>query len=180
MKHLGALRGLVARYPGWDCPPATIQAWLVDLEPLPEQAVEAACAALASESEYPPSLAAIYKRASILARPEPSGGITAGEAWSELQRNRERASWNRYESRPEKRLPYVWSSDAVRRAAESVDWRGDWEGESAGTIRAQFERYYLALVARQAEAAWKQDALEAPQRKRIEARRQSPRLEGAP
>lgn len=178
MKHLQALRGLMRRYPSWDCPPATIEAWLADLEPLSAEAVLAACAALARESEYPPSLAAIFKRASILARPPGPGAMTAGDAWAELQRNRVVASQNRYESRPDKVRPYTWTSEAARRAAEAVDWKGDWEGESMGTIRAQFERYFTAYVAQQAEADWRSDALDHHERaKRLEQQGGAPRLE---
>lgn len=158
--YLKALLGVARRYPNWKFPPETAQAWASDLAELPIPAVQAACAALCRESEYPPTLAAIHKRASILSRPGGPGAKTAGEAWVEVKRNRELASAQRYESRPEKSKPYTWSSEAVRRAAESVDWRGDWEGESAGTIRAQFERHYAAFVAREAEETWRRASLE--------------------
>jgi hypothetical protein len=43
-----------------------------------------------------------------------------------------------------------WSIEAVRRAAEAVKWRDpDWTSEQIPTIRAQFERYYNALRAKQ-------------------------------
>lgn len=178
MKHLEAIRGLMRRYPTWDCPPATIEDWLLDLDPLPEEAVQAACRALGRESEFPPSLAAIFKRASILARPAGSGAMTAGDAWAELQRNRIVLSQNRYESRDERRRPYTWTSEAARAAAESVDWKADWEGETTGTIRAQFERYYLANVARQAEIDWRQEAIASNESAiRLGQRGQAPRLE---
>jgi len=157
MKHLNALRHVLASYPGFDCPPVTVQTWAAELSPLPDAAVSEACRALCLESEYPPTLAAIHKRASILARPEGLAVAVVADAWTELVRNRETHSRNRYESRPEKQAPYTWTSEAARRAAESVDWKGDWEGENKGTIRAQFDRFYRAIVESQRESDWIHD-----------------------
>jgi len=173
--YLEALLGVARRYPNWNFPPETAQAWACDLLSLPIEAVQAACVAFCRESEYPPTIAGIYKRAKILAG---SGvAMTYGEAWAELMRNRVTFSQNRYESRDERRKPYTWTCEAARQAAEQVGWQQDWEGESMVNIRAHFRDIFNAIVARQNEIDWKRDAIENHEQvRRIEA--QNPRLEG--
>lgn len=174
MKHLDCIAYLIAMRPNWDIPKETARLWALELSVFPVEAVYAACKAAALESEYQPTIAAIFKRAKALTATEGTGRLTPGEAWAELMRNRAVLSKNRYESRDEKRIPYTWTSEAARSAAESVDWKGDWEGESMGTIRAQFERYFNAIVERQAQTDWKQETLQHVEDvKRIEA--QQPR-----
>lgn len=170
MKHyLEALAYLAAAYPNWNFPAETAQTWATELAVLPHGAVQAACKALCVESKFPPTLADIFTRAKILASPAPSG-MTHGEAWAELMRNRVIFSQNRYESRDERRKPYAWTCEAARQAAEQIGWTQDWEGESMNTTRAQFRDIFNGIVERQARIDWRTDALQhAEDVRRIEA-----------
>lgn len=164
MSHIEAIRHVLRCYPNWACPAETAQTWALELAGLPAEAVYAAAKALCIESEYPPTLAAIHKRASILARPAGSQTATVAEAWDETLRWRdvERANsharqWRRigYEGEVDDRIkPVTWSSESVRLAAHAVNFAGDWAGESMTTLRAQFERYYREECERVREAEW--------------------------
>lgn len=140
--YLEILLNLARRYPSWEFTPASAAAWAEDLADITPEVVAAACRALSRESEMPPSLAGIRKRAEALTAP---ASTALADAWGEVMRNRELHSRSRYESRPERMPVYRWSSPAVERAAEAIQWRSDWEGEARGVIRAQFERYLAGL-----------------------------------
>ena len=72
------------------------------------------------------------------------GRLTAAEAWAEMYRNRHSVSGK----------PPTWTSDAVRKAAEVVNWRDpDWLSEQVPMIRAQFERYYSSLQGKARDTA---------------------------
>lgn len=162
MNHLEAIRHVLRCYPNWACPAETAQAWALELAPIPAEAVYAAAKALCLESEYPPTLAAIHKRATILARPAGSLPKTVAEAWDEMQRNRKAALHNRsigrYRNMATDKFdddkPIVWTSDAIRRASEAINFDREWGDESMGTIRAQFERYYREECERKHEVEW--------------------------
>jgi hypothetical protein len=99
---------------------------------LPDDAVLLAVRQLILTSDYLPPVAAI-RRAAL------SGGraLTAAEAWEEVQRNRGR----RHDG------PVRWSTDEVRRAAETVSWSSpNWQIEQMSTIRSQFARFYGDIV----------------------------------
>jgi len=157
-----AFRVLAHAYPRWNLTPDAIRTWAALMHDIEPDLVHAAAIQFATESEFPPSVAELRKRA-LAAR----GGADAQaipEAWSEVLRNRDLASRQRYESRPDKRAPYAWSNEAVRIAAEAIGWNREWDSEVIGTTRAQFERYLRELVSKGDVIARAHDALEfAPQ-----------------
>ena len=131
---------LVSAYPSWPCSEGTVLAFWCALGDLPREAIErAAVAHVAQETSWP--VAATLRR---LAQPRAlPGGLTASEAWEEMYRHRHAHT----------RSPQ-WSSPAVERAAEAIRWNDpDWLSEQIPTIRAQFERYYLAVEKREARVA---------------------------
>jgi hypothetical protein len=129
---------LTSAYSSWPCHAGTVQVFWDALGDLPQEALErAAVAHVAQESAWP--TAAALRR---LAKPrELSGGLTASEAWEEMYRHRHAHTRNP-----------AWSSPAVERAARAVNWNDpDWLTEQLPTIRAQFERYFNAIEARDAK-----------------------------
>lgn len=140
---MGEVCGL---FPSWQCTPATIRAYWRHLHMLTADELAHALAEHAAQSKFAPSVAEL-KAAAV---PADVVGLTAAEAWDEMRRNRKVGVLLKYEERPEAHARLSasirWSSEAVRRAAEAVDWtNGDWMTEQIPTIRAQFERYYNAI-----------------------------------
>jgi hypothetical protein len=171
-----SFRVLAHAFPRWNLTADAIRTWAAMLSDVDPDALYAAAVQFATESDFPPSIAELRKRVASLtgAAGSTATKMTTGEAWDEVLRNRELSSRQRYESRPERRKPYVWSSEAVRIAAEAVGWNRDWDEESAGTTRAQFERYLGAMVSKGAAIEGAKSALEfAPQ---VEALLERPML----
>ncbi len=130
---------LAAAYSGWHCPVSTIQAFWDVLGDLPRQDIERATIAHCATETAWPVPARIRKLA--LDRPTEQG-LTAGEAWAEL-----------YKNRHDRRHAPIWSTPAVRRAAEAVNWTDpNWTTDQIPTIRAQFERYFLAAQTKESQA----------------------------
>jgi hypothetical protein len=125
---------LTAAFPNWACAPMTVRLFYAVLADCERADLERAVLAyIANETQWP--TAAGLRR---YAQPQKtlSVQLTAAEAWDELYRNRH--------SRRDKPN---WSSEIVRRAAEAVRWADrDWQSDQIPTIRAQFERYYNALM----------------------------------
>jgi hypothetical protein len=126
---------LSAGFPGFQVSAATVQVYWDVLKDLPRAELEKATIAyLASETAWPVP-ARLRKLAQQAGDDEQ---MTAAEAWAEMYRNRH-----------DRRHDPRWSSPAVKRAAEAVGWQDpNWLTEQMPTIRAQFERYYLAAVAK--------------------------------
>lgn len=169
-----SLQVLMHAFPKWDLSREAAMTWAALLSDIAEEHLHAAAVELSRESKYPPSIADWRERANGIAGRGLVSSTAAAEGWDEVLRNRRIAAQQRYESRPEKRQPYVWSSEAVRRAAEAVSWNGDWENEQLGTTRAQFERYHRELCAKGAAIERAKESLEfAPQ---VEALLERPML----
>ena len=134
---------LTAAFPSWPCSAATIQVFAEALSDLARPDIERATVAyIASETAWP-TAAGVRKYATA---PAALAEMTAAEAWRELAKNRE-AHLGRYGL-------IRWSSPAIQRAAEAVNWTDrDWQTEQMPTIRAQFERYYLATHAKAKQVA---------------------------
>lgn len=130
------LRVLRAAYPSWDMPAESAQVWGALLSDCDPESLLVAAVQLARESKFPPTPAEWRARALTASGQGRAHAMTPSEAWDELYRNRHRADRSRVR----------WSSESVRRAAEAVQWSsGDWQSEQLPTIRAQFERYFVAL-----------------------------------
>lgn len=127
---------LVAAYPSWPCHAGTIQVFWDSLEDLPRQEVERATIAyIAQETAWP----VVAKLRSIALLNHDDNTLTASQAWDEMYRHRHAHT----------RAP-KWSSPAVESAARAVSWNDPcWLTEQIPTIRAQFERYYNAMAARE-------------------------------
>lgn len=143
-----AFRVLAHAYPKWDLAPDAIRTWAALLSDDDADALYAAAVEFARTSKFPPTIAEWRERAAVCAGRGAVAAFGPAEAWAELLANRSLSQRQRYESRPEKRIPPTWTNDAVRVAAEAVAWNGDWEAETPGTVRAQFERYYRELCAK--------------------------------
>lgn len=151
-RHDAAFRVLLASFPVWDVKPATLDVWdllMSDVEP--EHGVVGALR-YAREVRFPPNSIAEWRQFSLDAQGTGQAvELTPAEAWDELERNQTALARMRYETRPEvlerKRAAIRWSSEACRRAAESVEWNREWEGE-VSVKRGQFERAYAQLVAK--------------------------------
>lgn len=148
MKFLDSLSVLMRAFPKWDLPRDAVPTWAALLSDVPAADLHTAALDIARTSKFPPSIAEWRERAEVLAGNGAAGAFGASEAWAELLRNRALSQRQRYESRPEKRVPPTWTNEAARLAAECVSWSGDWEAETPGTVRAQFERYYRELCAK--------------------------------
>lgn len=140
-----ALRLLMALFPKFDLSREQAAAWSAALADSEPETLCAAALQLSRESQYPPSIKEWAERARLC------GGralpMTAAEAWDEMRMHRTKRAQTRYNVSPY--MP-AWSSEAVRRASEAVQWDSpDWESEQLPTIRAQFERYYNAQSQRQ-------------------------------
>lgn len=142
-KYKAAFQLLFAAYPRWDVPPETIATWEILMGDIDADTALIAAGQLASESAYPPSLAEWKQRARSLSGDGPGNRLTAAEAWDELTRNRRKVVGRLSPT------SVAWSSEAVQRAAHAVRYTDtDWLSDQIPTIRAQFERYYLALAAK--------------------------------
>jgi hypothetical protein len=139
----GVIARLMAAYPSWPCHAGTIQVFWDALADLLQEAVErAAVAHVAQESAWP--LAANLRR--LAKGTSDLGRLMASEAWNEMYGHR-----HAHTEHPK------WSTPAVERAARAVNWNDpNWLTEQIPTIRAQFERYYLANKERD-ERAREQD-----------------------
>lgn len=155
-----AFRVLAHAFPKWDLSPDAIRTWCALLADDDVDALHAAAVDFARTSKFPPTIAEWRERAAVMSGRGAAASFGPAEAWAELLRNRALSQRQRYESRPEKRVPPTWTSDAVRLAAESVSWSGDWEAETPGTVRAQFERYYRELCAKGAAVESAKSGLE--------------------
>jgi len=180
MKHFHAsLRVLLDAHPRWDLTPSQAETWAALLSDVPPADLHAAALDLARTSKFPPTIAEWRERALAMSGEGKALATQAAEGWDEVLRNRELSSRQRYESRPEHRKPYSWSSDAVRLAAEAIGWNRDWDEESAGTTRAQFERYLRGLQDKGAAIEGAKSALEfAPQVEALMSRPMLRRVEG--
>jgi len=117
--------------------------WKLLLSDLQPDSLAASAIMLAREDKWEPSPAEWRARALAVEGRGGVGRLTAAEAWDEMRRNRRRYSPT---ERNQNHL-IVWSSDAVKRAAEAVGWTDlTWESDQLPTIRAQFERYYNAVA----------------------------------
>lgn len=144
---------ICGRYPTWPCSESTVLGYWQTLQDIPAGGLAEALARHHATSRFAP--AACDLREAVQAS---LGGsldvLTAAEAWEEMRRNRKIGTTLKYEERPDAYARLAdrirWSSEAVRRAAEAVDWtNGDWMTEQIPTIRAQFERYYNAIKDKQ-------------------------------
>lgn len=155
---------LLHAFPRWDISTQAATTWAALLSDIEGEHLYAAAVQLARTSKFPPTVAEWRERAEQIAGEGAVSATAAAEGWAEVQRNRQIAAQQRYESRAEKRRPYSWSSAAVQRAAEAVSWNGDWNGEQLGVIRAQFERYLRELISKGDAIQRAHEALEfAPQ-----------------
>lgn len=146
-----SLRVLAHAFPRWDLTPDAIRTWAVLLSGDDVESLHAAAVELARTSKFPPTIAEWRERAAAIQGMGKALATTAGEAWDETYRNRHA----RY------RGTVAWSSDAVLRAARIVRWDDpDWTSEQIPTIRAQFERHYLALRDKAATVEAARDGLE--------------------
>lgn len=169
-----AFRVLAHAFPRWDLTPDAIRTWAALLSGDDPDALHAAAIELARTSKFPPTIAEWREKAAAIQGTGKVLATTSGEAWDEVLRNRALSQRQRYESRPERRLPYSWSSEAVRIAAEAIGWNRDWDDEVVSTTRAQFRDYLAALVSKGAAIDGAQHALEfAPQ---VEALLERPML----
>lgn len=131
----GPMALLVSAYPSWACSEGTVLVFWMVLADLPREHVEQAAVALAAQDTAWPTAAALRKLAKSCA---PVERLTASEAWEEMYRHRHAHT-----------LAPKWSSPAVERAAVAVNWNDpNWLTEQLPTIRAQFERYFVAIEKR--------------------------------
>lgn len=153
LRHDRAWAALLAAYPKWDLPNASRATWDLLLADIAPEHVLAAALRLGRESKFPPQSCAELREFAL----EIAGSTTASaaEAWKAVIAAKQIAGTLRYESRPDaldrKRaeLAACWPNEAARLAAEAVGYASDWgEGESLGTLRAQFERLYRELVSK--------------------------------
>lgn len=144
------MRGVCAAHPAWPCTKDTVRVYWLHLHDVAPQALLGAFSLHESTSRFAPSISDLRTAAKAPQRLEVP---TAAEAWDELWRNRGIALSCRYESRPEKLAQIQrrirWTTEACRRAAQTVGWRDNWDGENISTLRAQFERYYNAIKDKQ-------------------------------
>lgn len=146
MSFRAGLKVLLAARPRWDLTKEQTLIWSMLLSDIPDDALLASAVQYARELKYPePQIGDWRERALSMLGAGRAGVVTHGDAWNELMRNRAIVARERYESRAEKRTTIVWSSEAARLAAESVDWRGNWTGESVATTRAQFREAFRAM-----------------------------------
>ena len=130
------------RYPAWPAKAGTARAYWLSLHDIAPADLMRALVEHAAHSQFAPSIAELR----TLARPISELGLTAPEAWDEMLRNRRK--YSPYERNHNHLI--TWSSEAVRRAADAVGWTDpNWESEQLPTIRAQFERYYVAVRGKQ-------------------------------
>ncbi len=142
---------IALRYPSWAVKPGTAGAYWMSLHDLAAPDLLRALVEHANHSAYAPSTAELR----ALCRPMSEIGLTAAEAWDEMRQNRKK--YSPYERNQNHLIR--WSSEAVRRAAQSVEWTDlSWTPEQIPTIRAQFERYYNALVGKQTKIDNRNDA----------------------
>lgn len=152
-RHHRAFLVFVHAFSGWDADPRTLDLWDVLMSDVDPDHALAGALRYAREVRFPPNSIAEWRQFSLDAQGTGHAvDLTPAEAWDELQRNQTALARLRYEARPEvlerKRAAIRWSSEACRRAAESVEWNRDWEADSIGVKRGQFERAYTQLVAK--------------------------------
>ncbi|MBL8863037.1 MAG: hypothetical protein JNK02_13650 [Planctomycetes bacterium] len=168
MTFATALQLLFHANPTFDLTPAQAQAWEGLLSDVPPDALYVAAIDLARTHKFKLTIADWRERALALTGEGKAFATVFAEGWAEVMRNRRIVAIQRYESRPEKRVQVTWSNDAVRLAAEAINFRGDWEGESLGTLRAQFRDALRGLQDKGAAIDGAKSALEfAPQVKAL-------------
>lgn len=140
-----------ARYPAWPALDGTADAYWMSLHDLSADQLLRALVEHSAHSTFAPSISELR----ALCRPINDLGLTAAEAWDEMRRNRKK--YSPYDRNQNHLI--TWSSEAVRRAAEAVQWTDlSWTTEQIPTIRAQFERYYNGLVGKQTKIDNRNDA----------------------
>ena len=143
-----ALAVLLDGAPKFDLTESQIAVWRIALADVPPEALYVAAFRLIRESKYAPSIEAWRTLALAYIGGGVANKITSGEAWDEMRKNRKK--YSPYDRNQNHLI--TWTSEAVRRAAEAVQWTDlSWTNEQIPTIRAQFERYYNALVDKREE-----------------------------
>lgn len=181
----GFLQGLAilaAAKPKWSITPEQAAIWRVIVgTDVPDEVLLSAALQLSRESEFDPTPAAWRARALQLMN---GPRLTAAEAWDELMRNRRAPRvWRRQDGVPRSLTAEPkWSSEAVRRAAESVGWDSpDWKLDQIPTIRAQFRNAYEALADKRDEIDAAQDAQRAlPEMVKALSQRWTPQVGSGP
>lgn len=136
------LRIILDSRPTFELTPQQAVTWKLLLADISDDALVTSAIMLAREDKWMPSPAEWRSRALAVDGRGSVARLTAAEAWDEMRRNRGRYSTT---ERNNNHL-IKWSSDAVRYAAEAVQWTNmAWESDQIPTIRAQFERYYNAV-----------------------------------
>jgi hypothetical protein len=125
---------LAHTFTSWPCKEGTVQAFWDCLADLPRADIERAAVQHCANSTAWPTPAHLRSPA----KEADQNAMSASEAWDEMYRHRHAHT-----------VSPKWSSEAVARAAQAVNWNEpSWLTEQLPTIRAQFERYYTAVAKR--------------------------------
>lgn len=139
------MRALVGAYPTWPCTQETVQVYWMTLKDIPQDRLVHALSLCTGTAKYPPAASEIREAAR-----GPRLEFTFAEAWDEMRRNRK--LYSPYASQEQNEARCRWSTDAVKRAAESVGWTNmNWLESELPTIRAQFRMSYESLQRKGAE-----------------------------
>lgn len=137
------IRIILDSRPRFELTPQQAVTWKILLADISDEALLISALMLSRESKWEPSPSEWRDRALAVDGRGSAARLTAAEAWDEMRRNRRRYSPTERNRNHE----ITWTSQAVKRAAEAVNWTDmGWESESLPTIRAQFERYYNAIA----------------------------------
>lgn len=137
------LRIILDSRPRFELSPQQAVTWKILLADISDGALVTSAIMLAREDKWEPSPAEWRSRALAVDGRGSVARLTAAEAWDEMRKNRRRYS----PTEQNKNHLIQWSSEAVKRAAEAVNWTDmGWESEQIPTIRAQFERYYNSVA----------------------------------
>ena len=130
---------------------AMLEVWQEDLADLPDDLLAVACRNHRERSQWLPSIAEIRASAVSLMRQASPSRQSASEAWGDVKRAIGRIG---YVGSPE------FSNPATAAAVRRMGWRDICMDDGPeGVIRAQFERFYDAEIARMENAVQQSPAV---------------------